>query len=71
MQKNQQKTHFGYINAILDDQMKDFLKINIFLLYIKLHIYKYLNHSEACKISQSILAILPIELFELMHKILI
>jgi hypothetical protein len=71
LQKTPQKTHIGYINAFLDDQMKDLKKINVFPLYTKLHIYKYLNHLEACKIFPSILAILPIELFELMHKILI
>jgi hypothetical protein len=71
LQKNLQKTHFGYINAFLDDQMKEFLEMNVFLLYTKLHIYKYLNNLKACKISPNILAILPIELFELMHKILI
>jgi hypothetical protein len=71
LQKNSQKTHFGYINAFLDDQMKDLKKINVFPFYKKLDIYKYLNHLEACKISPSILAIFPIELFEHVHKILI
>ncbi len=69
--KNQQETHFGYIHAFLNDQMKDFFLINVFPIYTKLHIYKYLNNLEACKISSNIFAILPIELFELMHKILI